>query len=176
MANLTTNLEKSVIIGGSEHIRDSDYEEAIAQGVINVGDGLNKGSAETQVVASIELAVNFKGIAIEMMIRASDTSTHATVLTDTERIKILKPMGGRVKVRVMAMGFDSGATVPSGSPVYYNGLGSAIAANDTQLGDFYIDPAQDDGDNASQIGRLAKAAAAPDCSSDSSNVEIEMWY
>ena len=33
MADNTTALGKSVIIGGSEHIRDSDYEEALVEGL-----------------------------------------------------------------------------------------------------------------------------------------------
>lgn len=174
MADNTTNLEKSVIIGGSEHIRDSDYEEAVVEGVIHVGDLLAKGTAETQVIAATETGINFKGIAIEQMIRASDTSTHATAMTVGSRVKYLKPMGERVKVRIKAMGYTTGATIPSGAPVRFNGTGSTIGANDSQLGDAYIDPACTD--DAAIIGRMAKAAVAPDCTTNSENVEIEMWY
>lgn len=174
MADNTTILGKSVIIGGSEHIRDSDYEEAIVEGVIYVGDLLAKGTSEKQVIAATETGINFKGIAIEQMIRASDVATHSTVLTEGKRVKYLKPTGGKVKVRCMAMGFSTGGTVPSGEPVRFNGTGTTIAANDSQLGDAYVDPACTD--DAAIIGRLAKPVTVASVATNSENAEMEMWY
>ena len=174
MADNTTNLEKEVVIGGSEHIRDSDIEEALVEGAMYVGDLVAKGTAETQIIAGTETGINFKGICLGQSIRQLDTDTLATALTAAKMARYLKPTGGRVKVRCMAMGYTTGATIPSGAPVFANGTGSTIGANDSQKGDAYIDPACTD--NAMIIGRLSKPAVAPDCTTNSENVEIEMWY
>lgn len=173
MTNNNDNLEKEVVIGGSEHLRDSDIEESLVEGVIQVGDALAKGTAETQVVATPENTINFKGIALGHSIRQSDTETLATALTAGKTVRYLKPTGGRVKVRAMAQGFDSGATVASGAPVYFNSTGSTITQT-AILGDFFIDPACTD--NAAIVGRLSKPAIAADTTSNNENVEIEMWY
>lgn len=133
-----------------------------------------KGTAETQVIAGTETGINFKGICLGPSIRQSDTQTPATALTVAKPLRYLKPTGGRLKVRAMAMGYTTGATIPSGAPVYFNGTGSTIGANDSQLGDFYIDPACTD--DAAIVGRLSKPAVAPDATTNSVNVEIEMWY
>ena len=175
MADNTTNLNKRVIIGGSEHLRDSDFAEALCEGVIYVGDALAKGTAETQVVAATETGLNFKGIAINEVIRPGDTATESTVITPGKMLRYLKPTGGRARVRAMAMGYTTGATIPSGNNVYYNGIGSTIGANDSQLGDFYVDPAQV-GDNSSKIGVLSAPVVAPDATTNSENAEMEMWY
>ena len=115
MADNTTNLNKRVIIGGAEHLRDSDFAEALCEGVIYVGDLLEKGTAETQVVAHTETGINFKGIAINEVIRPGDTSTVSTVITAGKMLRYLKPTGGRTRVRAMAMGFTTGdSTTPSG--------------------------------------------------------------
>ena len=179
MADNTTNLEKAVVIGGSEHLRDSDYEEALVEGLVYVGDALVKGTAETQVAALASGAVQsvlFKGIAIQEQIRSSDLATYATVLTAGKTVKYLKPTGGRVKVRAMAMGYTTGAVIPTGSPVLLNAFGSTIGSSGdaTQIGDFYIDPACTD--DQIIIGRTSKPVTAPDATTNSVNVEIEFWY
>ena len=189
MADNLDILGKEVIIGGSEHIRDSDIEEALAEGDIFVGDALNKGTAETQVVAGIEAATNFKGIALGHSIRQSDLETVGTagdrtdaialgtgaggLLVAGKYIKYLKPMGGRVKVRVMISGYDTGATIPSGSPVYYASTGSTITQTGMK-GQFFCDPAQE-GD-AVEVGRLSKAVVCADTTTNLENAEAEMWY
>ncbi len=174
MTDNTSILGKRVIIGGTEHLRDSDYGEAIVEGVMYVGDLLNKGTADTQAVSGVELAANFLGIAINQVVRQSDTSTVSTVLTIGKIVRFLKPTGGRTLVRAKGMGYDTGATIPKGSPVYSSGVGTTITQNDGQLGKAYIDPAITVLETV--IGTLNASVAAPDSSSNSEDVEIEMWY
>ena len=174
MADNTDNLGKRVIIGGTEHLRDSDYGEALAEGVVYVGDALNKGTADTQVVAGVETGANFIGIAINEVIRPSDTSTESTVITDGKMLRYLKPTAFKTLVRVMVCGYDSGATEPKGAPIYYNGVGTTITQNDSQLGDFYVDPAITTLETV--IGRSNESFTSPDSSSNTENIEIEMWY
>lgn len=174
MANNTGILGKKVIIGGTEHLRDSDFGEALAEGVVYVGDCLNKGTADTQVVAGVELATNHVGIAINEVVRPGDTSTVSTVITDGKLLRFLKPTGGRILVRAMAMGYDGGGTLPKGSPVYYSGVGTTIATNDNQLGDFYVDPLVTVLEAV--IGTLNKSVTVLTSATNSENEEIEMWY
>lgn len=173
MADNTTVLGKSVIIGGSEHLRDSDFEESLVEGTMNVGDSLKKGSAETQVVIGTETGTNFKGIVIAQSIRQSDTDTHSTTLTAGLSVKYLKPTGFRTKVRVMCYGFDSGGTIPSGANVFYNSTGSTTAQTNS-AGDFFADTACSD--DSAIIGRLSKEAVLGDAGTNDVNTEIEMWY
>lgn len=192
MADNTTILGKEVIIGGSEHLRDSDFEEYLIEGEMFAGDSLLKGTAETQVKGHDGSDATFKGIAIGHSIRQSDVETFGVdgddrtdavadlkesaggLLSPGEVVKVLKPTGGRVKVRAMAYGYTTGATIPSGSPVYTNLAGSTIGSGANVLGQFFIDPACTD--DAVIVGKLSKPAVAPDATTNDVNVEIEMWY
>ncbi len=192
MADNTTILGKFPVIGGSEHIRDSDMEEALIEGEMFVGDSLLKGTAETQVKGHDGSDPTFKGIVLGHSIRQSDLETYGAdggdrtdavallkgtgggLLTPAKTVKYLKPSGGRYKVRAMAYGYTTGATIPSGSPVYTNLAGSTIGSTASVLGQFFIDPACTD--DATIVGRLSKPAVAPDATTNDVNVEIEMWY
>ncbi|KKK63917.1 hypothetical protein LCGC14_2989460 [marine sediment metagenome] len=192
MADNTTILGKSIFAGGTEHLRDSDFEEYLIEGEMFVGDSLLKGTAETQVIGHDGSDPTFKGIAVAHSIRQSDLETYGAdgddrtdavallkgtgggLLTPGKTVKVLKPTGGRTKVRAMAYGYTGGATIPSGSPVYSNLAGSTIGSSASVLGQFFIDPACTD--DATIVGRLSKAAVAPDATTNDVNVEIEMWY
>jgi hypothetical protein len=192
MADNLTILGKYPVIGGSEHIRDSDKEERIIEGEMFVGDSLSKGTAETQALAHQGGDQEFLGIALKHSIRQTDLETYGAdggdrtdavallinsgggLLSPTKVVQYLKPTGGRVKIRVMAHGYTTGATIESGAPVYFKSTGSTIGSSLSGLGNFFIDPACSD--DATIIGRLAKAAVAPDATTNDVNVEIEMWY
>lgn len=192
MADNTTILGKSIIVGGSEHIRDSDIEEKLCEGVMFVGDSLAKGTAETQVIAHPGADQEFKGICLGHSIRQSDLETFGVpgddrddavadliesaggLLSPGKMIKYLKPTGGRVKVRVMFHGYTTGATIESGAPVYFKSTGSTIGSTLSADGNFFVDPACTD--DATIIGRLAAPVVAPDATTNDVNVEGEMWY
>jgi hypothetical protein len=192
MADNLTILGKEVVIGGSEHIRDSDIEERLIEGEMFVGDSLSKGTAETQIKAHAGGDQEFKGICLGHSIRQSDVETLGDpgddrtdavallkgtaggLLTPGVMGKYLKPTGGRVKVRFMAHGFTTGATIESGAPVYFKSTGSTIGSTLSGLGNFFIDPACTD--DATIIGRLSKAIVAPDATTNDVNVESEMWF
>ncbi len=177
MANVdsTSVLGKNVIIN-SGMIRDSDFGEALAEDVVYVGDSLAVGSADTQVVAQNKDGEdNFIGIAIAEVIRPSDTATVSTVITDGKKMRYLKKSKGRYLVRAMAQGYDSGATHPKGAPVYYNATGSTTTSSATTcIGDFFLDPAISTLETV--VGRLNKSVISPDSTTDTFNIEIEMWY
>ena len=189
MADNLTILGKELIVAGSEHIRDSDYEESLCEGEMFVGDSLSKGTAETQVKAHTGGDVEFKGLCAGHLIRQSDTETLGSgdrtdavtlgsatggLLVPGKTVKFLKPTGGRVRVRFMAHGYTTGATIESGAPVYFKSTGSTIGSTLSGLGNLFIDPACTD--DATIIGRTAKAIAAPDATTNDVNVEGEMWY
>lgn len=192
MADNTTILGRYPIIGGSEHIRDSDIEERLCEGVMFVGDSLAKGTAETQVIAHPGADQEFKGICLGHSIRQSDLETNGVagddrddavadliesaggLLSPGKMIKYLKPTGGRVKMRVMFHGYTTGATIESGAPVYFKSTGSTIGSTLSADGNFFIDPACTD--DATIIARTAKAIVAPDATTNDVNVEGEMWY
>lgn len=190
MADNLTILGKEVVIGGSEHIRDSDIEERLIEGEMFVGDSLSKGTAETQIKAHTGGDVEFKGICLGHSIRQSDLETLGSgdrtdavallkgtaggLLTPGVMARYLKPTGGRVKVRFMAHGYTTGATIESGAPVYFKSTGSTIGSTLSGLGNFFIDPACTD--DATIIGRLSKAIVAPDATTNDVNVEAEMWF
>lgn len=192
MADNLTILGKSVIIGGSEHLRDSDFEERLIEGEMFVGDSLAKGTAETQIQSHPGGDQEFKGIMIGHSIRQSDLETFGAdggdrtdavallintaggLLTPGVMGQYLKPTGGRAKVRVMAHGYTTGATIESGAPVYYKSTGSTIGSTLSGLGNFFVDPACTD--DATIIGRTSKATVAPDATTNDVNVETEMWY
>ena len=46
MTDNTTILGKSIFAGATEHLRDSNFEEYLCEGVIFVGDSLTKGTLE----------------------------------------------------------------------------------------------------------------------------------
>lgn len=167
-------LGKSVIIGGSEHIRDSDYEEALVEGTVYIGDSLAKGTNDNQVVGTPETSQSFRGIAIGHSIRQSDTEALSTALTVGKYVKYLKPTGGRVKVRVMVVNYTSGATIPAGSAVFSDSTGSTIGASTVAVGDFYIDPLC--GATAPIVGRTCSEIIIADGTTDLINQEMEMWY
>lgn len=175
MADDVSTLSKTVIIGGSEHIRDSDIIETLVEGVVSIGDSIVKGTAETQGKACPEgQTTGFKGICLKQSIRQLDTDDESTVLTVAKMMQVLKPTGGRVKVRAMAANYTTGATIPSGAPVYFNSTGSTIGAGTVAVGDFYVDPACSD--DSAIVGHLAKAVVIPDGTTDFINSEIEFWY
>ena len=192
MADNLTILGKAVVVGGAEHLRDSDFEESLCEGEMFVGDSLSKGTAETQVKAHTGGDVEFKGICVGHTIRQSDLETYGAeggdrtdavalliesaggLLSPGKTVKYLKPTGGRVKVRFMAHGYTTGATIESGAPVYFKSTGSTIGSTLSGLGNFFIDPACTD--DATIIGRTSKAIVAPDATTNDVNVEGEMWY
>lgn len=185
MADNTTILGKYPIVGGAEHIRDSDYIERLCEGRMFVGDSVTKGTAETQCRATEEADTSFLGIVVGHAIRQSDTEipgvagtkrdTDTNILVVGKMVRILKPMGLRVRVACMISGYDTGSTVPGGSPVYMNSVGSTITqAEATQLGDFYADPAQVGATLV--VGRLALPAVLADTTTHNVNVAGEMWY
>ncbi len=184
MTDLTTILGQEVIIGGAR-VRDSDIVERLVEGRMFVGDSVNKGTAETQCRATEEADTEFLGIVLGHSVRQTDTETPGTagavrtgatpVLVVGKSVKILKPSKGRFLVRCMISGYDSGSTVPGGSPVYPNSVGATMTQNDaTQLGDFYADPAQEGDSNP--VGRLSKPAILGDTTSNHVNTSSEMWY
>ena len=174
MADNITQLAKEVVIGGAEHIRDSDIIETLVEGNMYIGYNVIKGTLESQGQAAAEAGGGFYGICIGQSIRQLDTDTHATILTAAKMMKVLKPMGGRVLVRVMVVNYTTGATIKKGSPVYYNGTGSTIGATTASEGNFFVDPAcSEDGD---VIGRLAKDIIIGDGTTDLINYEVDMWY
>ncbi len=134
----------------------------------------------------------FKGICLGHSIRQSDIETDGVagddrtdavadlinsaggLLTPGKMIKYLKPSGGRYKVRVMFHGKTTAVTVESGAPVYFKETGSTIGSTLSGLGNFFCDPACTD--DATIIGRLAKATTIPDATTNDVNVESEMWY
>ena len=192
MADNLTILGKWPVIGGSEHIRDSDMEESLCEGEMFVGDSMTKGTAETQVEAHGGGDTEFKGICLGHSIRQNDLETFGAdggdrtdavallvntgggLLTPGKTVKYLKPSGGRYKVRVMIHGYTTGATIESGAPVYFKSTGSTIGSTLSGLGNFFVDPACTD--DATIIGRTAKATVAPDATTNDVNVETEMWY
>ncbi|KKL28457.1 hypothetical protein LCGC14_2374920, partial [marine sediment metagenome] len=129
MADNLTILGKGVIIGGSEHLRDSDFEEYLVEGEMFVGDSVMKGTAETQIKSHDGAEATFKGIVIGHSIRQSDLETFGSgdrtdavallsggaggLLTVGKTAVVLKPTGGRAKVRAMAYGYTTGATITS---------------------------------------------------------------
>ncbi len=188
MSDNTTILGKEVIIGGAEHLRDEDLIERLCEGRMFVGDSVNKGTLETQCVATEEADTAFLGIVLGHSIRQTDTETVGVagvkrddgndigLLVAGKMVRILKPTGGRIRVRCMIGGFDGGATVATGSPVYSNSVGSTIAAAQaTQLGDFYADPAQE-GANSHIVGRLALPSVLATTATNNVNTVSEMWY
>ncbi len=192
MADNLTILGKSIFAGATEHLRDSDFEELLIEGEMFVGDSLTKGTAETQVVSHPGGDNEFKGIAVGHSIRQSDLETYGVsgddrtdavadlvesaggLLSPGKTVKYLKPTGGRTKVRVMIHGYNTGATIESGAPVYFKETGSTIGSSLSGLGNFFADPACSD--DATIIGRLSKATVIPDATSNDVNVETEMWY
>ncbi len=192
MADNLKILGKPVIIGGSEHIRDSDIEERLCEGEMFVADSLTKGTGETQVVSHPGGDNEFKGICLGHSIRQSDIETDGVagddrtdavadlinsaggLLTPGKMIKYLKPTGKRVKVRMMVHGKTTAVTVESGAPVYYKETGSTIGSTLSGLGNFFVDPACTD--DATIIGRLSKAVTIPDATTNDVNIEAEMWY
>jgi len=193
MADNLTILGKEVIIGGSEHLRDSDIEERLCEGEMFIGDSLQKGTAETQVVAHPGTSganAGFKGICLGHSIRQSPLEdfgsgdrtdavallikTGGGLLTPGKMIKYLKRSGGRYKVRIMVHGQSGSLTVPSGSPVFHYSTGSTIGSTLSGLGNFFVDDAcTDDG---AIVGYLSKECVIPDATTNDVNIEAEMWY
>lgn len=192
MADNTTILGKSIFVGATEHLRDSNFEEYLCEGVIFVGDSLTKGSAETQVIAHPGGDQEFKGIAVGHSIRQSDLETFGVpgddrddaiadliesaggLLSPGQMIKVFIGSGKQTKIRTMFHGFTTGVTLESGAPVYYKSTGSTIGSTLSADGNLFGDPACTD--DATIVGRTAGAIVLPDATTNDVNVEGEWWF
>ncbi len=191
MADNTTILGKSIFAGATEHLRDSNFEEYLCEGVIFVGDSLTKGTLETQVIAHPGGDNEFKGLAVGHSIRQSDLETYGVpgddrddaiadliesaggLLSPGKMIKVFIGSGKQTKIRSMFHGKSSAATIESGNPVYYKETGSTIGSSLSADGNLFCDPACTD--DATIIGRTAEAIVLPDATTNDVNVEGEWW-
>ncbi|MEE9410830.1 MAG: hypothetical protein V3V41_07880 [Candidatus Heimdallarchaeota archaeon] len=159
--------EIDVIIGGSQHLRDHHFGEAIVEGVISAGDALSRGTAATQAIARVGTESDFLGFALGHSIRQSDTETPATVLTVGKTLKYLKPTAKGVQLQSMFGGFTTGETVVKGDPVFYNNVGLTIGAG-VAIGDIFAGAGLTD--DWSKIGHLLEDVVIPDATTNSENV------
>ena len=60
----------------------------------------------------------FLGILYRPVIRPSDSWTIATALTDAQEVVLLKPTGGRLKIKIWITGMTGAKAYKAGDPVY----------------------------------------------------------
>ena len=173
----------SPIRGGSEHIRDSDYEIV----TLSVGSNIAKVGFAVTSTGEVDPAVDlmagagandtFRGIIIEPVIRPLPVAGVAwnpdVALIDGTEVRILKRTGGRVLMGFLASGYDTPLANLAGQFVV-NTEDSAITVD--SVGCLWTDVTEDGGADGIMIGILAEDFTTGNNTAAANASWQVMWY
>jgi len=115
-----TGVGLGVVRGGSEQLRDSDFEIvtlSVGSNTAKVGMAVTSTGETDPAVDIMGGAEIFRGLIIEPVIRPSDSWSPNDALVDGTEVKILKRTGGRALVAYLATGYDTPLAVLAGYPI-----------------------------------------------------------
>lgn len=129
MADETISQGQDVIIGGFEHLRDSDFIDLLLSvgsdtakvGMFVTSTGENEN--ECDILGDGEI---LKGVIVAPIIRPSDSYVPSDALADAQWVRVLKPTGGRVQIRGLLSGDDGTTASKADTRISYKADGLTI--------------------------------------------------
>jgi len=171
-----TGVGLGVVRGGSEHLRDSDYEIvklSVGSNTAKVGMAVTSTAETDPAVDIMATGEIFRGIIVEPVIRPSDTWSPNDALEDGTYVKILKPTGGRVLIKALISGYDTPIAIKTGSYIT-NVIEAASAVAHASVGALFADTTPAAG--TILIGRAAEDFTTGNSTSAANGTWQLMWY